>query len=228
MHVVPFTVAAAAAAGEVEIAADRRAAELAAVCQQSVGHRGSRLDGDVARSRQLAGDASPSSELADAGFANSIMLIRDWSSVTFCPYNVRQPADGLSCMNRLSDGAGVQTFVTMWSATSAADSKTVSDTTPVLPTLHVVRTSVVYSAIPNECRVSLDVVARSYCCWNGLSTPRQQLNTAIQQRHAEHQRGAIKLRLMSSDKRVDCPDTHRRSRRHPLAEWVGDHVSCVK
>jgi len=51
MHVVPFTVAAAAAAGEVEIAADWRAAELAAVCQQSVGHRGSKLDGDVARSR---------------------------------------------------------------------------------------------------------------------------------------------------------------------------------
>jgi len=52
MHVVPFTVAAAAAASEVETAADRRAAELAAVCQQSVGHRGSRSDGDVARSRQ--------------------------------------------------------------------------------------------------------------------------------------------------------------------------------
>jgi len=178
--------------------------------------------------KALAGDASPSSELADAGFANSIMLIRDWSSATFCPYNVRRPADGLSCTNRLSDGARVQTFVTMRSATSAADSRTVSDITPVLPTLHVVGTSIVYSAIPIECCVSLDVVARSYCCWNGLSTPRRQLNTAIQQRHAEHQRGAIKLRLMSSDKRVDCPDTHRRSRRHPLAEWVGEHGSCVK
>ena len=71
LHAVPFTAAAAAAAGEVEITADRRAAEpwaeLAAVSQRSVGRRGSRSDGDVARSRQLAGTASPSSELADAG-----------------------------------------------------------------------------------------------------------------------------------------------------------------
>ena len=156
------------------------------------------------------------------------MLIRGWSSATSCPYNVRRSADGLSCTNTLSDEAGVQTFVSALSAISATDSRTVSDTTPVLPTLHVVGTSIVYSAIPNECCISLDVVARSYCCWNGLSTPRRQLNTAVQQRHAEHQRGAIKLRLMSSDKRVDCPDTHRRSRRHPLAEWVGEHGSCVK
>ena len=63
---VPFTVTAAAAAGEVEITADRCAAELAAVSQRSIGRRGSRSDGDVARSRQLAGAASPSSELADA------------------------------------------------------------------------------------------------------------------------------------------------------------------
>ena len=183
--------------------------------------RGSRSDDDVARSRQLTGATSPSSELLDAGFANTVMLIRDWSSVTFCPYNVRRPADGSSCTNTLSDGAGVQTLVTALSAISAADSRTVSDIMPVLPTLHVVGMSVVYSAIPDECRVSSDVVARSDCCRTGLPTPRRRLSTAIQRRRAEQRRAAIKLRLVSlSDGRVDRPDTPRRSRRHPLTEGV--------
>jgi len=159
-------------------------------------------------------------ELANAGFADGIMLIRGWSSVTFCPYNVRRDADGLSCTNTLSDGAGVQTFVTTLSASSAADSRTVRDSTPVLPTLHVVGTSVAHSAIHDECRVSSDVVARYNCCWTGLPTPRRRLSTAIQRRHAEHRRGTIKLRLMSPDGRVDRPDARRRSRRCPLTEGV--------
>jgi len=140
----------------------------------AVGRRSSRSDGDVARSRQFAGTASPSSELADAGFANAMMLIRGRSSVTFCPYNVRRHADGLSCTNTLSDGGVVLAFVTTPSASSAADNGTASDSTPVLPTLHVVGASVVYSAIPDECRVSSDVVAGYNCCWTGLPTPRRR------------------------------------------------------
>ena len=105
-------------------------------------------------------------------FANGMMLIRGWSSATFCPYNVRRSADGLSCTNTLTDGARVLAFVTALSASSAADRRTVSDSTPVLPTLHVVGTSVVYPALPDECRVSSDVVARYNCCCRPDYRPR--------------------------------------------------------